>query len=259
MAEVKTRILPDFKISSRRTAKQSHLKARKVEHSYARKLKMVARVIGDIVKTLYDPENPENIEPVTTSLYNYAKILTPWAEAVGARMIAEVNARDRKAWADTAAEMAAIQKRELRETDIGFITRARLADQIDLITSLPRDAAERVHKLTLEGLTNATRASQIAKEIMRSGDVSRSRALLIATTEVSRTHVEFQRARAESIGSTQFIWRTAGDSSVRPSHRALNGKVFEWNNPPLCDAPSYHALPGGIFRCRCWAEPLVEL
>jgi SPP1 gp7 family putative phage head morphogenesis protein len=116
-------------------------------------------------------------------------------------------------------------------------------------------AYERVHKLTLEGLSNGTRAKAIAAEIMRSGDVSESRAMLIARTEVARTSTEFTRARAEQIGSTHFIWRTARDRDVRQSHAHLEGKTFRWDAPPECD-PGHHALPGCIWNCRCWAEPV---
>ena len=242
----------------KRSAKNAHIKARKVEHSYARKLKMVARAIGDIVTGLYNEDEPFKTDEVINHLNRYAKLLEPWAKSVGARMVAEVNARDKAAWAETSKRMAGLIRREVSETAIGQIFQARLAEQVHLITSLPIDAAERVHKLTIEGMSQARRAEDIASEIMRSGNVSRARSMLIARTEVSRTHVEFQRARAESIGSTQFYWRTSGDGDVRESHRVLNGKIFEWNNPPLCDPPGHHALPGGIWACRCWAEPILS-
>ncbi len=50
----------------------------------------------------------------------------------------------------------------------------------------------RVVKVTFEA-----RASEIAKEIMRSGDVAKSRATLIARTEVARTARVLTQARAE--------------------------------------------------------------
>ncbi|MFX5937705.1 phage head morphogenesis protein, partial [Acinetobacter baumannii] len=76
-----------------------------------------------------------------------------------------------------------------------------LAEQVDLITSIPREAGQRVHELTLKGLEDSTRASEIAKEIMRSGEVAKSRAMLIARTEVSRTATSLTQARAQFVGS----------------------------------------------------------
>lgn len=55
----------------------------------------------------------------------------------------------------------------------------------------------------------------------------------------------------ENHTTTHYIWRTAGDSKVRPSHAANNGKIFAWDNPP----PTGH--PGEDFGCRCTAEPYI--
>lgn len=48
--------------------------------------------------------------------------------------------------------------------------------------------------------------------------------------------------------TTHYIWRTQGDSKVRPSHRANDGKIFSWDDPP----PTGH--PGEDFGCRCFAQ-----
>jgi hypothetical protein len=45
-----------------------------------------------------------------------------------------------------------------------------------------------------------------------------------------------------------YIWRTAGDDKVRPSHAANEGRVFAWNDPPET------GHPGEDFNCRCTAE-----
>lgn len=46
-----------------------------------------------------------------------------------------------------------------------------------------------------------------------------------------------------------YIWRTAGDGKVRPSHAANEGRVFAWDRPPET------GNPGDAPNCRCWAEP----
>lgn len=231
------------------------VRTRKVEEGYARRLRKIASHIGELVKAIYNPDDPFAAGQVSNALERYAAILEPWARSVGGRMVAEIDARDKRAWRETSAEISRLMQAQLSDTEVGRLTRQRLDDQVALITSLPRDAAERVRKLTLEGMTQGTRAKEIAAEITRSGEVSKSRATLIARTEVSRTSTEFTRARAESVGSTHFIWRTSRDGDVRKSHRALDGKTFRWDDPPECD-PGHHALPGAIWNCRCWAEPV---
>lgn len=55
--------------------------------------------------------------------------------------------------------------------------------------------------------------------------------------------------KAEAHLTTHYIWHTAGDDKVRPSHAANEGLVFAWNNPP----PTGN--PGDEYGCRCTAEP----
>lgn len=235
---------------------KSFIQTRKVERHYAAQLRKIARHVGELINTMWRPDDITTSSEITTALDRYARIIEPWARVVGQRMVAEVSSRDRKAWREHSAEMSRLMRSEIAEAPVGIVMRERLASQVDLITSLPREAAERVHKLTLEGITQGTRAKAIAAEIMRSGEVTASRANLIARTEVGRTATELTKARAESVGSTHFIWRTTGDSDVRESHRHLNGKTFRWDTPPECD-PGHHALPGAIWNCRCYPEPVI--
>jgi SPP1 gp7 family putative phage head morphogenesis protein len=242
----------------RPTPKSAFIRARKVEEGYARQLRKVAQHVGDIVKGLYDPAKPHATSAIDDALKRYSSTIEGWASSVGNRMVTEVAARDKAAWMEVSRRMGKGLREEIETAPTGAVLRQRLADQVKLITSLPTDAAERVHSLTLEGITQGRRASEIATEIMRSGDVSKSRATLIARTEVSRTATELTKARAQHVGSTEFVWRTAGDSDVRPSHRALNGKTFRWDQPPECDE-GHHALPGAIWNCRCFADPVISL
>ena len=132
-----------------------------------------------------------------------------------------------------------------------------LSEQVKLITSLPLDAAQRVHELTLQGITEGTRAKAIAAEILKTGRVTESRAKLIARTEVARTASGLTMARAVHVGCTHYYWRTSGDSDVRKSHKEMNGMIVPFNHPPtLSDGTTTHA--GQIFNCRCWIQPLLE-
>jgi len=165
---------------------------------------------------VYEPGDLSSAQKLQGLLRRYADTIEPWARAVGLKMLTEVEAREKAQWSEVARKMGKTLRREIEETPVGDIIRSRLEDQVTLIKSLPLDAATRVHGLTIEALVTSTRAAEIAKEIQRSGEVSESRAMLIARTEVSRTATELTKARAERVGSTHFIWRTAGTAmSVR--------------------------------------------
>ena len=228
-----------------------------MERQYASQLRKIAAHIGELVSTVWVPDDPAVADRIGQALERYAQMIEPWARVVGRRMVEEIDARDRRAWREVSAEMSRIMQVQLSASDVGALTQQRLADQVRLITSLPRDAAERVHKLTREGLTQGTRAKDIAAEIMRSGEVAKSRANLIAVTEVSRTSTEFTRARAEDIGSEGYIWRTSRDTDVREDHQILEGKFVRWDAPPIADRRTgARAHAGCIYRCRCYPEPV---
>jgi len=243
----------------RRSPEKANFKrSRKVERGYVDRLRQLARHIDNLVRGVYDPEKPETARTLESLLRQYAETAAPWAQAVGARMVAEVAARDETTWMEVSRKMGRALRKEIETAPTGAMMRQRLEDQVDLITSIPREAADRVRKLTTEGIVQGTRPAEIAKEIMRTGEVSESRAMLIARTEVSRTATELTRARAEHVGSPGYWWRTSGDSDVREDHRILNGEFIRWDSPPIADRRSgARAHAGCIYRCRCWPDVVI--
>ena len=118
--------------------------------------------------------------------------------------------RDGSACEETAMteQMSLALRKEIRTAPTGAAMQRLLAEQVTLIKSISLDAAKRVHELTLQGIEDGTRSNEIAKEIMRSEEVSENRAKLIARTEVSRTAATLTEVRAKSVGSDGYIWRT---------------------------------------------------
>ncbi len=170
-------------------------------------------------------------------------------------MLDDLNRRDEQAWMQQAQEMSRALRDELRRAPTGETMRALMAEQVTLIKSIPLEAAKRVHRLTIEALEDGTRAAQISKAIQESGEVAKSRADLIARTEVSRAATSLTEARALHVGSPGYFWRTSGDSDVRDSHRKMNGQFVRWDDPPTLDGMTGHA--GQFPNCRCWCEVVV--
>ncbi len=245
-----------------KTPEQKAFKRSKAaENHYAKALRKVAQHVGAIVDafnptpSVDDPIDPALVAQIETALNRYAQQIDDWAYAVADRMVKEVAARDEGSWFDVSRKIGRTLRKEIAEAPTGRVMRERLEAQTALITSIPREAAERVRDLTLDGIVRGTRATEIAKEIMQSGEVAESRAMLIARTEVSRTATELTRARAEHIGSPGYWWRTAGDTDVRDSHQKMNGKFVAWNNPPTLDGMTGHA--GQLPNCRCFCDVIV--
>ena len=230
------------------------------QRNYERSLTGVSRHIGELVHGVIQGENwLEAVPTIRQLLEAYAEALVPWANSVGSRMLGAVNVSNLRAWRVLSGGISIQLRHDIMNTQVGTRLRELLGEQVHLIKSIPITAAERVHKLGVEALMDSRRYTELAKEIERSGEVSKSHAILIARTETARTSTALLQVRAEAAGSTHFRWRTAGDSDVRPDHKILNGQVFAWNDPPIADRHSgARALPGAIFNCRCFPEPLLN-
>lgn len=197
----------------------------------------------------------EDLYTLTAALRKYAETLTPWARSVAARMVTEVARRDATAWAEHGRELGRALRREIEHAPTGEMLRKYMNEQVTLITSLPIEAAERVHKLTLEAQSSGRRAEEIAEDIMRTGDVTVSRANTIARTEVSRTASGLTMVRAKYVGSVAYVWRTSRDKDVRPSHRKMEGETVQWDEPVTLDGMTAHA--GAFPNCRCFSEVIL--
>jgi SPP1 gp7 family putative phage head morphogenesis protein len=230
-------------------------RAKAAENQYAIQLRKVARQVGAIIRGFAPDGVVENLSELNETLNRYARILQPWARSVAAKMLTEVSRNNERAWASLSKEMSRELQMEIRSAPTGETLRQLQAEQIHYITSLPLEASQRVHELTMRGLSDATRAPEIQKEIMRSGHVTESRATLIARTEVGRASTNLTQARALHVDSPGYIWRTSHDADVRPSHRKMEGKFVAWDEPPTLDNLTGHA--GALPNCRCRPEPVI--
>lgn len=229
---------------------------RKIELRYAMELRKLAEKIGALVASFPDPiQNPGVGDQIMRALSAYSATITPWARATAARFTAQIDAANAQAYAEHSREMSRRLRVELARAPTGEMMRLMQAEQVELIRSMPIEAGQRVQKLVVESFVKSDRASTIAKMIENTEGVTKSRATLIARTETARTASNLTMARAMYVGSTGYIWRTAGDQDVRPSHQSMAGRVVSWDDPPELDNMRGHA--GCFPNCRCWPEPII--
>lgn len=96
----------------------------------------------------------------------------------------------------------------------------------------------------------------MAKSLVAAVGVSQSKARFLARDQILKLNGQLTEDRHKAAGITQYEWVTSGDERVRPMHRALNGKRFSWDNPPLV-GKGRHEHPGGDYQCRCVANPVI--
>lgn len=135
---------------------------------------------------------------------------------------------------------------------IDDIIASSVRQNVSLIEGLADDVLKQIERIVSQGARTGARASDMAAEIFQRADVSESRAQLIARDQSGKLFGNLSQHRQQNAGVTKFIWRTSLDEKVRPSHAALEGKTFDWSNPPDI------GVPGEDFQCRCTPEPVLD-
>lgn len=89
-------------------------------------------------------------------------------------------------------------------------------------------------------------------------EVSRNKADLLARDQVLTLNSQISHGRMAAAGITQAYWTTSKDERVRDSHAAMDGELFDLDDPP--DVDGENVLPGEPILCRCVSAPrLPEL
>ncbi len=233
----------------------SFVKSGWIELQYARQLRDVARQVGRIIDS-HDTSTMAGITRMKGALAQYATIIKPWAVKTGQHIADKLDRQDFSMWRRQSIHISKRLRAMVERDPAGDVIRDFLERQVKYITSLPIEAGERVQALALEARITGRRYDEIKAEIARSGEVTESRSTLIARTECARTGSILTEVRAQAIGATHYIWRTSKDEAVRPSHRAMEGKVCEIGKPPtLSDGTT--TAPGQIYNCRCTAQIIL--
>jgi len=103
------------------------------------------------------------------------------------------------------------------------------------------------------------RAESMVKDIIHTYQVGQRKAEFLARQETSLLMSKFHETRYKAMGINKYRWSGTMDSRERADHRALEGKIFTWDNPPVTDTRTgARNNPGEDFNCRCIAIPLLD-
>lgn len=247
-----------FAFDAKKKPKSKMAPSNAAEAKFRKSLKKIAQASGHIVERHVDGAKIVDEAAMTKALHEYSAAITPWAKKQAKKLYLDTLKRinSDKAYREHSKRIGKLLSDEMFEREIDVKTKEMFLEQVGLIKSIPIEAGERAQALALEAVAGGRRAEEVALELMNTTDVTESRAKLIARTETARTNTALNKARAESVGSTQYIWRTSQDAAVRDSHKKMNGKVFDWNDPPtLEDGMTGH--PGTFPNCRCYPEAIL--
>ncbi len=99
-----------------------------------------------------------------------------------------------------------------------------------------------------------TRHETLVDEVQSILGGARARAKLVARDQTVKHNAAVNQAQAEASGIREYTWRITRDDSCRPMHKALEGTVHRYDNPPVTNKDGDRNNPGLDYNCRCLAE-----
>lgn len=184
---------------------------RRSERQYHKSLLAIVDQINQIVTASYDGSQA-SADSISNTLVDYSGIIDDWAEMVGRKMFAR-RKEEWNQWRSVSEEISAGLRDVVGNTPVGMVAQDIVFRQIQLMKSLPIEAADRVKDIqqrAIQAVINGERPDQIYEMIMQSGDVAASRARMIARTEIGRATGALTQARALAVGSEGYWWRIEG-------------------------------------------------
>lgn len=169
-------------------------------------------------------------------------------------MFLQVESEEWGKWRSVSQKISEGLRDVVGNTPVGQVTQDIVYRQIQLMKSLPIEAAERVKDIqerAIQAVISGERPDELYDMIMQSGDVAASRAKMIARTEIGRATGALTQARALSVGSEGYWWRIEG-AGTRPSHKRMKDVFVRWDDPPTLDGMTGHA--GCLPNCKCWSD-----
>ncbi len=130
-------------------------------------------------------------------------------------------------------------------------------ENLRLIQSLSNDVVDQVSEQITQATIRGTRVETLRRLIQNRFNVARSRAELIAVDQTLKANAALTRVRHQEAGITQYVWSTSRDERVRDRHRDLEGRVFDWDSPPVTNDKGERNHPGEDIRCRCVAIAVI--
>ena len=139
-----------------------------------------------------------------------------------------------------------------------------VVENVDLIKTIPKEYSKRVRNVIATGARNGYTSDTVSKLLEKQFKITKNRANLIASDQIGKFNGQLTKIRYTRVGITEYKWKTSLDERVRgtpggtwpnarPSHYIREDKKFNYENPPS------DGNPGEPIRCRCWAEPVIEL
>ena len=164
--------------------------------------------------------------------------------------------KDRPAGADiiasSEAQMVMTAQAKLKQMEEIWVR-----ENLDLIGSLEAETLRKLRdeltRLISDGVPEDEIEERLIAFLNKQVEVETNRAVLIGSDQVGKLNGRLMEYWQRSAGIEEYRWQTMMDDRVRPAHADRQGLIFSWDKPPS------DGHPGMAIRCRCVADPVIDL
>lgn len=133
---------------------------------------------------------------------------------------------------------------------------ATLAEQVNLIKSIPAEHLARVTGMVNRSVQTGRDVGGLARELQEAFGITKRRAQTIARSQNSIATATITRARQAELGITTAKWlHSGGGRHPRPDHVAASGKLYSVDKGMYLGGE--WIWPGVLPNCRCVAISIV--
>lgn len=129
---------------------------------------------------------------------------------------------------------------------------AFLARNVALAKDVSAQTQSRISDIVFRNYQRRTPIAIVATELSEAVDMSRTRARRIAQDQTVKLAAALDRDRQTEAGVRKFKWRHSGKRHPREIHKARDGNIYSWSDPPS-------ELPGEAPYCGCRAQAYLDL
>ena len=154
--------------------------------------------------------------------------------------------------ASSEAQMALTAQAKLKQLEEIWVR-----ENLDLVGSLEAETLRKLRdeltRLIADGVPDDEIEERLIAFLNKQLEVETNRAVLIGSDQVGKLNGRLMEYWQRSAGITEYRWQTMMDDRVRPLHADRQGLIFRWDKPPS------DGHPGMAIRCRCVADPVIDL
>ena len=136
--------------------------------------------------------------------------------------------------------------------------RAVAAENVQLIRSIPSQYLTGVQSAVWASVNRGADMATLSKRLTTEYGSTVKRAALIARDQNNKAKATIENTRRLQLGITQAIWQhSSGGKEPRPTHVAMNGKLFTLKEGLYDSDEKAYVLPGQLINCRCTSRAVL--